>query len=104
MNYRRIIARIAGTLGAAGALALATGTAASADPNGTNPPHSGGAVTIHCEQLGELTAIQEGNGNWIRTAMPWHVLNSNVVLKVYAVHFVVVPVVGDTIVVEGNKP
>jgi hypothetical protein len=102
MTSRPIITHTAAALVAASALVLATGTAATADPNPN--PHSARPVTLHCQQLGDLIAVQEGNGIWTRTAMPWHVLDSNLVLTVYAVHFVLTPPVGDPTVVDASKP
>jgi hypothetical protein len=87
---------------AAGVLVLATATAASADP--VNPPNRGLISTLHCKQLGDVTAIQEGNGLWTRAAMPWHALDSNLVLTVYAVHFEFTPAGGDLTVVDASKP
>ena len=93
-------ARIASV--AATALLLAMATSASADP--VKPPNRGLISTLHCEQLGDVTAIQEGNGLWTRAAIPWHALDSNLVLAVYAVHFEFTPTGGDFTVVDASKP
>jgi hypothetical protein len=98
----KILARTLVTLAVTAVLALATATSASADP--LNPPNRGLIVTIHCADLGDLTAIQEGNGLWTRAAIPWHVLDSNLVLNVYAVHFEVTTPGGALTVLDATKP
>jgi hypothetical protein len=97
----RITGTVAALAGAAGLL-LAMPFSASADP--VNPPNRGLISTLHCKELGDVTAIQEGNGLWTRTAMPWHALDSNLVLTVYAVHFEFTPTGGDFTVVDASKP
>jgi hypothetical protein len=100
--YRNRIIGPAAALVAAASLMLATAGPVAADP--VNPPNAGLIVTIHCQQLGDLIAIQEGNGLWTRAAIPWHVLNSNQVLVAYAVHFVVTPTGEPTQVIDASKP
>jgi hypothetical protein len=101
MKSRRFIG-LAVAFVAAASLLLATAGPVAADP--VNPPNRGLIVTLHCTQLGDLTVIQEGNGLWTRAAIPWHVLDSNQVLLIYAVHFVVTPTGEPTQVVDASKP
>src|SRR5207249_4620762 len=89
-------------LAGAACLLLATALPASADP--VNPPHRGLISTLHCNQLGDLTVIAEGNGLWARAAIPFHALDSNLVLVVYAVHFEFTPTGGDFTVIDASKP
>jgi len=96
---RRII--LACFSAAAVALAVMAGSAA-ADP--LKPPNAGLIVTFHCQQLGDLPVIQEGNGLWTRAAIPAHVLGTNQVLTAYAVHFVVTPTGEPTQIVDASKP
>ena len=83
---------------------LSIAASAIADPVNPVNWHSGQPVTLHCQQLGDVTAIQEGNGLWTRAAIPWHVLDSNLVLNVYAVRFEVTPTGGELSVTQASKP
>jgi hypothetical protein len=82
-------------------LLLAAAGPAGADP--INPPGRE-AVTIHCDALGDLEVIVEGNGEWTHTALAMHVLDSNLMLLAYKYHYEVTPQDGQTFVVEGEKP
>ena len=98
MNWKRTITGVGVTLVAAAGLLLAT-----AAPAGADPPFR--SVTIHCNTLGDLEIVAEGNGEWVHAAIPLHVVDSNQVLLLYKYHYVGIPSDGGPpIVVEGEKP
>src|SRR5262245_50292372 len=82
---------------------LATAVSASADP--PVPSQHGNLTTLHCDQLGTLQVISNGNGRWDRTAQPMHVLNSNLVLVAYSFRVELTPPGGQTqVVVDHSNP
>ena len=85
-------------------MAAASLLLATAGPVSASAPDRGLPSTLHCQQLGDVTANAEGNGQWTRTAFSWHVLDSNQVLLVYAVRFVFTPTGGETQVIADSKP
>ena len=106
MNPKRILCTAGIATIAAGVLLFATGTA-GADPTnavGGGPAVNGGPFTIHCDTLGDLMVVVQGNGEWTHSAIPMHEIDTNQTLLGYLYRYEVTPVGQPPFVVEGEKP
>jgi hypothetical protein len=103
MVVRRRIVPLGLVLALVTAFVLVMSDSASADP--PVPSQHGNLTTLHCDQLGTLQVISNGNGRWDLTAQPMHVLNSNLVLVAYSFRVELTPPGGQTqVLVDHSKP